>query len=256
MRKIIIAGNWKMYKCKDEALDFVFKINNMVPDKNIVDTVIFPQITLLDTLTKIEGENLRIGAQNVFYLEEGPYTGEISPLNLVSLGVKYVLLGHSERKKFFGETDEIVNLKLLSVLSYSIHPIICLGGDNESADKEKNKILLKNQLEKIFKNVNISLIKKIIFAYEPIWAIGTGINMFPQEANDIIKYIREQIAFKFSLEISQKIRIIYGGSINIKNIDSFLKQEEIDGILAGKSSLKVEDFLYFTKIATNKNYLL
>ncbi|MFR0367967.1 triose-phosphate isomerase [Candidatus Phytoplasma palmae] len=249
MKKIFIAGNWKMYKCKYEALEFVFKINDKVPDKKKVESVIFPQNTLLDSLTQIEGKNLRIGAQNVFYKDEGPYTGEISPKNIFSLGVKYVLLGHYERRKLFNETDKIINLKLLSVLPYNIYPVICLGENLKIKEQNKTEFFLNNQLEVILKNIDIAFLDKIIFAYEPFWSIGTNKILSCAEANQIIKKIRHKISLLFNDQIAKKVRIIYGGSVNVSNVVSFLQQTEIDGILSGKSSLTVEDFLFFTEVA-------
>ncbi|KAB8122058.1 MAG: triosephosphate isomerase (TIM) [Candidatus Phytoplasma cynodontis] len=253
MRKIIIAGNWKMNKCKDEALEFIFKINNKIPNKKKIETIIFPQLTLLDALVQIEGENLKIGAQNIFYKKQGPYTGEISPENIKSLGVEYVLINHSERKIHFGENDYIANLKLLSTLSYKMYPIVCIGENFEENDdkKEKTKFFLDKQIEIIFKNVDLKEVKNIIIAYEPTWAIGTEKKIIPNQINQIIKNIRKKISLLFSLKESEKIRIIYGGSISSSNAESFLMQKEIDGILIGKNSLKVSDFLFFIKIAKN-----
>ncbi|MDC9031852.1 triose-phosphate isomerase [Columbia Basin potato purple top phytoplasma] len=248
MKKIIIAGNWKMNKCKDSALNFIYQINNKVPDRKKVETIIFPQITLLDVLTQIEGKNLRIGAQNVFYKNEGSYTGEISPINIKSLGIKYSLIGHYERRKHFGETDYTANLKILALLNVNIYPIVCIGEDIFIKEKNETQKFLDNQLENIFKNIPYHLAEKIILAYEPCWAIGTTKYLKPEDANEIIKNIRKKISSLFSEELAQKIRIIYGGSINVNNIESILKQKEVDGVLIGKSSLNVENFLSCTKI--------
>ncbi|WCA22582.1 triose-phosphate isomerase [Candidatus Phytoplasma oryzae] len=255
MRKIIIAANWKMNKCKDEAIEFVFKINNKIPNRKNIETIIFPQITLLDSLTQIEGKNLRIGAQNVFYKNQGAYTGEISPQNIKSLGIKYVLLGHSERRIYFGENDNIVNLKLLSVLSHQISPIVCIGEISEEKNtKKKTEIFLNKQIEKILKNIQHKDIKNIILAYEPFWAIGkNNIKINPQKINKVIEKIRKKISILFSNQISEKIRIIYGGSISVTNAKYFLKEKEIDGILIGKNSLNFSHFLFFTKIAEKIN---
>jgi triosephosphate isomerase len=250
MRKMIIAGNWKMNKCKEEAIKFIFQINNKIPKRTKIETIIFPQITLLDSLTQIEGENLRIGAQNVFYENQGPYTGEISPINLKSLGIKYVILGHKERRILFGETDKIVNLKLLSVLSQQMYPIVCVGEHLEIRNKQETKLFLKNQIYEIFKNIPEQNMKNIIIAYEPFWAINTtNQNLDPKEKNKIIKNIRETINLIFSKKISEQIRIIYGGSVNMDNIENLLKQKEIDGVLIGQNSLKVENFLFCIEIA-------
>ncbi|WP_225696025.1 triose-phosphate isomerase [Candidatus Phytoplasma sp. AldY-WA1] len=229
-------------------MNFVYQINNKIPDRKKVETIIFPQITLLDVLTRIEGKNLRIGAQNVFYKNEGAYTGEISPKNIHSLGVKYALIGHCERRTLFGETDQTVNLKLLALLNINIYPIVCIGEDINTKNENKTKIFLETQLENIFQNVPQDYVEKIILAYEPFWAIGTGKSLQPEDSNEIIKNIRQKVASLFSNELAQKIRIIYGGSTNESNIEIILKQKEIDGVLIGNSSLEVSSFLYFTKI--------
>ncbi|WEK82770.1 MAG: triosephosphate isomerase (TIM) [Candidatus Phytoplasma pruni] len=249
MKKIIIAGNWKLHKNKDESLNYIFQVNDKVPNKNEVETIIFPQITLLDVLTQIEGKNLRIGAQNIFYQNEGAFTGEISPQNIKSLGVKYVLIGHSERRTLSQETDEIVNLKLLAVLEQQMRSVVCLGESLEVKEKNETQTYLNNQLETIFQNVASKSLKNITLAYEPIWAINTGKNATPEDANYNIGQIRKKITTMYDEEAAQKINIIYGGSVNVSNVESFLQQKEINGILAGNSSLKYENFLFFTEIA-------
>ncbi|MEC4558665.1 MAG: triose-phosphate isomerase ['Conium maculatum' witches'-broom phytoplasma] len=249
MKKIIIAGNWKLHKNKDESLNYIFQVNDKVPNKNEVETIIFPQITLLDVLTQIEGKNLRIGAQNVFYQNEGAFTGEISPQNIKSLGVKYVLIGHSERRILSQETDEIVNLKLLAVLEQQMRSVVCLGESLEVKEKNETQTYLNNQLETIFQNVASESLKDITLAYEPIWAINTGKSATPEDANYNIGQIRKKIAAMYDEEASQKVNIIYGGSVNVSNVEAFLQQKEINGILAGNSSLKYENFLFFTEIA-------
>ncbi|WP_017193000.1 triose-phosphate isomerase [Italian clover phyllody phytoplasma] len=249
MKKIIIAGNWKLHKNKDESLNYIFQVNDKVPNKNEVETIIFPQITLLDTLTQIEGKNLRIGAQNVFYQNEGAFTGEISPQNIKSLGVTYVLIGHSERRILSQETDEIVNLKLLAVLEQQMRSLVCLGESLEVKEKNETQRYLNNQLETIFQNVASESLKDITLAYEPIWAINTGKSATPEDANYNIGQIRKKIATMYDEEAAQKVNIIYGGSVNVSNVEAFLQQKEINGILAGNSSLKYENFLFFTEIA-------
>ncbi|MGE9276723.1 MAG: triose-phosphate isomerase [Candidatus Phytoplasma pruni] len=249
MKKIIIAGNWKLHKNKDESLNYIFQVNDKVPNKKEVETIIFPQITLLDALTQIEGKHLRIGAQNVFYQNEGAFTGEISPQNIKSLGVTYVLIGHSERRILSQETDEIVNLKLLAVLEQQMRSLVCLGESLEVKEKNETQTYLNNQLEIIFQNVASDSLKDIILAYEPIWAINTGKSATPEDANYNIGQIRKKIATMYDEEAAQKFNIIYGGSVNVSNVEAFLQQKEINGILAGNSSLKYENFLFFTEIA-------
>ncbi|MDV3166875.1 MAG: triose-phosphate isomerase [Vigna little leaf phytoplasma] len=245
-------GNWKMYKCKDDSMDFIFKINEKVPNRKQVETIIFPPMILLDALTKIEGANLRIGAQNIFYKDEGSYTGETSPKSIADLGIRYALVGHSDRRILFGETDEIANLKISAALFHKIYPIVCLGETLEIKNKNQTEFFLNNQLGRILKNIQPIDLENIIFAYEPMWAIGTGQNLEPEVANQIIGFIRKKVSMLFSEELAQKIRIVYGGSVNNSNAESFLIQSEIDGILIGKNSLQINDFLFLTRIASLK----
>ncbi|MBS2126485.1 triose-phosphate isomerase ['Fragaria x ananassa' phyllody phytoplasma] len=244
-RTKIIAGNWKMYKNKNEALKFIQKINVLIPDATKVETMLFAQATLLDILVQNQGPNLKIGAQNMFYENEGPFTGEISPLNLKSLGVQCVLLGHNERREYFQETDQLINKKLLLALQNDLHPILCLGETLTIREQNKTKLFLEQQLTQILQGVSLESMDKITIAYEPIWAIGAGKSASPADANNTIKQIRNKIASLYSKQTSETVRIIYGGSVSPANILNILKQKEIDGILAGKSALKPENFLYF-----------
>ncbi|MDO8168019.1 triose-phosphate isomerase [Candidatus Phytoplasma melaleucae] len=254
MKKFIVAGNWKMYKNKKEAMSYILSIQNKIPNKNQITSLILPQNTLLDALNQIKGDNLQIGAQNVFYKNEGPYTGEISPQNIKSLGIKYVLLGHNERKNLFHETDQITNLKLLSVLEQRMYPIVCIGESLEVKKQNKTELILNKQLNDILQNVQIQSLTKIIFAYEPIWAINQSTSETPEKANQTIRKIKKLISVIFKHEISHKIRVIYGGSVSVANADLFFQQKEIDGILTGRSSLNAAIFLsLITKAQQNKS---
>ncbi|MFP7699521.1 triose-phosphate isomerase [Candidatus Phytoplasma pyri] len=256
-RKILIAGNWKMYKSKDEALEFIYQINTKIPSFEQIETIIFPQFTLLDSLIQREGSKLQIGAQNTFHKKEGPFTGEVSPTNLKQLGVKYVLLGHSERINLFYETYELINLKILASLKEKLKIILCIGENFKINEIKKKELFLAEKFKKLFNGVSLTDFKNIVIAYEPSWSIGTGeiANLF--DINQTFKFIRKKISQFFSLEIANKTRIIYGGSVNFSNIQDILEQEEIDGVLVGNSSLKVKDFLFLTeiakKVALNKN---
>ncbi|WP_349402111.1 triosephosphate isomerase [Candidatus Phytoplasma solani] len=245
----VIAGNWKMYKNKNEALEFIQKVNFKVPTPKEVETIIFAQSTLLDFLVQNQGPNLKIGAQNIFYKNEGAFTGEISPLNLISLGVKYVLLGHSERRIIFGETDQLVNLKLLKALQNNLSPILCLGETLETKEKNETKVFLEKQLTQSLKGVPQNSLEQIIIAYEPVWAIGTGKTATPEDANNIIQQIRNKIATLYSNQMAESVRILYGGSVSCDNIENILEQIAIDGVLVGKAALEVKDFLFFTQTA-------
>ncbi|AGL90223.1 Triosephosphate isomerase [Candidatus Phytoplasma australiense] len=245
----VIAGNWKMYKDKNEALEFIQKVNFSIPNSKEVETIIFAQSTLLDVLVQNQGPNLKIGAQNAFHESEGAFTGEISPLNLVSLGVKYVLLGHSERRVLFGETDQLVNLKLLKALQNNLSPVLCLGETLETKENNKTKEFLEKQLTQALKDVPQEDLEKILIAYEPVWAIGTGKTASPQEANQTIKQIREKVTNLYSAQVVQSLKILYGGSVSSNNVEAILEQNEIDGVLVGKASLETKDFLNFTQAA-------
>ncbi|MBT1576638.1 triose-phosphate isomerase ['Elaeagnus angustifolia' witches'-broom phytoplasma] len=251
-RTKVIAGNWKMYKCKDEALEFIQKVSLQVPDQTQVQTLIFPQLTLLDSLAQLQGTNLQVGAQNMFYESEGAFTGEVSPQNLLSLGVKHVLLGHSERRTFFGETDQIVNLKLLSTLKHKLVPTVCVGESLLTKENNQTQVFLDQQLTNIFAGVPEEALQNIIIAYEPVWAIGTGKSATPQDTNKVIEQIRDKVTALYSSQASCAMRIIYGGSVSVANIKTILEQPAIDGILAGKASLQTEDFLFFAQIASKQ----
>ncbi|CCP88267.1 triose-phosphate isomerase [Candidatus Phytoplasma solani] len=247
----VIACNWKMYKNKPEALNFIKKVNFFVPNPKEVETIIFAQSTLLDLLVQNQGNNLKIGAQNMFYEDEGAFTGEISPLNLRSFGINYVLLGHSERRSLFGETDQLVNLKLLKALQHNLTPILCLGETLETKENNKTQIFLEQQLTNTLKEVCSQALEKTIIAYEPVWAIGTGKTATPQDANFTIKQIRNKIATLYSPQTAEKVRILYGGSVSCDNVKSILEQSAIDGVLVGKAALQIENFLFFTQTATD-----
>lgn len=248
-RKPLIAGNWKMYKTKDDALAFIYAVNVEVPDKDVVESVICAPAIFLKDLVKREGENLRIGAQNMHYAEEGAYTGEISAAMLKSYGVDYVIVGHSERRAYFNETDETVNLKLISAVNVDITPIVCVGESLEIREAETTNQVVKKQIEKAYLNVSAQDALKTVVAYEPIWAIGTGVTATPEQANETIIAIRSVIKKLYNEEVSEQIRILYGGSVNTKNVDSLLSMSDIDGALVGGASLDPNSFLTLVRAA-------
>ncbi|MDI6452937.1 triose-phosphate isomerase [Peloplasma aerotolerans] len=248
-RKPLIAGNWKMYKTKDDALAFIYAVNVEVPDKDVVESVICAPAIFLKDLVKREGENLRIGAQNMHYAEEGAYTGEISAAMLKSYGVDYVIVGHSERRAYFNETDETVNLKLISAVNVDITPIVCVGESLEIREAGTTNQVVKKQIEKAYLNVSAQDALKTVVAYEPIWAIGTGVTATPEQANETIIAIRSVIKKLYNEEVSEQIRILYGGSVNTKNVDSLLSMSDIDGALVGGASLDPNSFLTLVRAA-------
>jgi triosephosphate isomerase (TIM) len=251
-RRPLIAGNWKMYKTKDDALAFIYAVNLEVPDKEIVESVICAPAIFLRDLVKREGENLRIGAQNMHYASEGAFTGEISAAMLKSYGVDYVVIGHSERRAYFNETDESVNLKLIAAVHADLTPIVCVGESLEIREKGTTDQVVRKQVEKAYLNVSAEDALKTVIAYEPIWAIGTGVTATPEQANETIIAIRKVMSKLYSTDVSDQLRILYGGSVNVKNVDSLLSMSDIDGALVGGASLDPNSFLTLVRAALKK----
>lgn len=249
MRRPVIAGNWKMYKTRDDALAFVYAVNQLVPDLERVESVICAPAIFLRDLVKREGENLRIGAQNMHYLDEGAYTGEISPGMLKSYGVDYVVVGHSERRAYYNETDETVNLKVKKAIATEITPIVCVGESLDIREAGTTNAFVEAQILKAYQDVSDMDALKTIVAYEPIWAIGTGKTATPEMANETIKAIRNVLETKYGNATAEKIRILYGGSVKPSNIDDLLKESDIDGALVGGASLDADSFLSLVKAA-------
>ncbi len=243
MRKPIIAGNWKMFKTRDEALQFIFAVNEKVPSVDKVETVICAPAFVLRCLVKRQGENLMIGAQNMHFEESGAFTGEISPTMLNSINVKYVIIGHSERRQMFNETDDSVNKKLLSAFSHNLIPILCVGETLEHREKGLTNEVVGKQLELDLLNLDKSDIKNLVIAYEPIWAIGTGRTATPEMAEETCAFIRKKIEELYDKETAEALRIQYGGSVKVSNINELMSQPNIDGALIGGASLIADDFI-------------
>lgn len=234
MRKVIIAGNWKMYKTQAEALEFLQGFLNQVaetPDDR--EVVLCVPFTTLGTLSRnLHGSRIQMGAQNVHWETEGAYTGEISPPMLTELNVRYVIIGHSERRQYFGETDATVNLRLKAAQKYGLIPILCVGETKQQRDAGQAESIIAAQLEKDLVDVDQH---KLVIAYEPIWAIGTGDTCEAIEANRIIGMIRSKLT-------NPNVSIQYGGSVKPGNVDEIMAQPEIDGALVGGASLEAKDF--------------
>ena len=241
-----------MYKTKDEAIAFIYAVNLSVPDKEDVESVICAPAIFLRDLVKREGENLRIGAQNMHFADEGAYTGEISAPMLKSYGVEYVVLGHSERRTHYHETDESVNLKVIAALNNDLTPIICVGESLETREVGTTDSFVAEQVKKAYQNMDADEALKTVIAYEPIWAIGTGKTATPEQANDAIIAIRDVIADLYGREVADQIRILYGGSVNVKNVDNLVAMSDIDGALVGGASLDPDHFLTLVKAALVK----
>ena len=249
MRKPIIAGNWKMFKVREEVISFVLAVNNNLPSKEVVETVICAPALYLRDLVKRQGENLRIGAQNMHFEEQGAFTGEIAPSMLETTGVEYVIIGHSERRAMFNETDESCNKKLHAAFKHNLIPILCVGESLEEREGEKTEEVIKNQVEKDLAGLTLDQVKTLVIAYEPIWAIGTGRTATPEMANETCGFIRQTVENLFGKEASEAIRIQYGGSVKTGNIKELMAQPHIDGALIGGASLIAEDFIYLAKAA-------
>jgi triosephosphate isomerase (TIM) len=234
VRKVIIAGNWKMYKTQAEALEFLQGFLNQVeetPDDR--EVVLCVPFTTIGTLSRnLHGSRIQVGAQNVHWEAEGAYTGEISPPMLTELNVRYVVIGHSERRQYFGETDATVNLRLKAAQKYGLTPILCVGETKQQRDAGQAESIIAAQLEKDLVGVDQD---KLVIAYEPIWAIGTGDTCESIEANRIISMIRSKLT-------NPNVSIQYGGSVKPGNVDEIMAQPEIDGALVGGASLEAKDF--------------
>ncbi|MBC6695832.1 triose-phosphate isomerase [Terrisporobacter mayombei] len=242
MRKPIIAGNWKMHKTIKEAVEFVNEIKGNLNDE-AVDAVICAPFTLLKDLKEAtEGTNVKVGAQNMHFEENGAFTGEISPLMLKELDIDYVVIGHSERREYFNETDKTVNKKVLKALEVGIDPILCCGETLEQRETDKTKDVVKEQIIAGLKDVKEEDLKKVVIAYEPIWAIGTGKTATAEQANDVISYIREVVASVYG-DLANEVRIQYGGSVKPGNVVEIMGQSDIDGALVGGASLQPADYI-------------
>ena len=249
MRKPIIAGNWKMFKTRDEALSFVYAVNEMLPDREVVDSVVCAPFIVLRDLVKRQGTNLRIGAQNMHFEEKGAFTGEIAPNMLTSTGVTYVIIGHSERRAMFNETDETVNKKLHAAFNHGLVPILCVGEYLEERETGKTEEVIKAQLVKDLEGLTEEQAKELVIAYEPIWAIGTGKTATSEMADETCGFIRGVVAELYNNETAEAIRIQYGGSVKVNNIEELMKMPNIDGALIGGASLIAEDFIFFANTA-------
>ena len=242
MRRKVIAGNWKMNMLPNEAMEF---INSLAPEvKNTEPEVILcvPYTDLFYSLLTAQNTNIKIGAQNMHWEEKGAYTGEIAPNMLKSINVEYVIIGHSERRQYFAETDETVNKKLKAALKHELKPILCVGESLKQRELGLANEVISQQVELAFEGLEKQDAEKIIIAYEPIWAIGTGKVATKEDANNTIKQIREKVESLYDNEVAQNVTILYGGSVKKDNAKELFETSDIDGALVGGASLKVEEF--------------
>jgi len=248
MRKLIIAGNWKLNKTNQEAIELVTLLKRELGDIVNVDIIVCPVSTALSDINDILNEsNICLGAQNLHWEDSGAYTGEISALLLKDIGVQYVIVGHSERRQIFGETDEIVNKKIKAVLAHDLIPIACVGEVLKERESNKTLEVIERQCKGSFAGFTAKEMEKIIIAYEPVWAIGTGKTATPGQAQEVHLCIRTLVAKMYNEGVAQTVRIQYGGSVKPDNSAELMSQPDIDGALVGGASLKADSFSEIVK---------
>lgn len=243
MRLPMIAGNWKMHKTPTEAKVFARKLAEELRDTAGVEVVLAPPfVALVPVQGAIEGTGMKLAAQDVFWEREGAYTGEISPPMLKDAGCSYAIVGHSERRTYFGETDETVNRKVKALLQEGLGAIVCVGERLEEREAGKTLAVVKRQVEGALRGLKAEDLSSVVIAYEPVWAIGTGRTATPEQAQEVHSQIRGMVGEAFGRDVAQALRIIYGGSVKPENIDALMAAPDIDGALVGGASLKVESF--------------
>ena len=247
MRRKVIAGNWKMNMLPNEAINFIQELTPLVKDTKNDVVLCVPYIDLFYSLLHVQGTNIKIGAQNMHWEEKGAYTGEVSASMLKSIGVEYVIIGHSERRQYFNETDETVNKKIKSALLHGLKPIVCVGETLEQREAGETEKIVTNQIAKAFEGISSENLENIIVAYEPIWAIGTGKTATKEDANNTIMQIRKKLAEIYGQNEAEGVIIQYGGSVKSSNAKELFEMSDIDGGLVGGASLKAEEFSKIVK---------
>ena len=247
-RTPLIAGNWKMYKTSPEAVETASRLVELVADAADVDIMIAPVFTALDAVSKVvKDSRVGLGAQNLYWEKEGAYTGEISAAMLVSVGCRYVIIGHSERRQYFGETDETVNKKIGAAIAAKLIPVFCIGETEKERESGLTFSVLDKQVKDGLKEKFVEDLGSLIIAYEPVWAIGTGKTATTEQAQEAHKYIRSLIDGKFGTALADSVRILYGGSVKPANISELMAMPDIDGALVGGASLDADSFSRIVK---------
>jgi triosephosphate isomerase len=242
--KPFIAGNWKMHKTVAEADELVTQLKAIAEDIREAEVVVIPPFTALSQVSRrLYGSPIQLGAQNLFWEDLGAYTGEISPLMLKEAGCRYAVVGHSERRQFFGETDDTVNRRIKAALNHRLIPIMCIGESLQEREKEETIPRVGSQLEAGLTGLSIEQFGRVIIAYEPIWAIGTGLTATPEQAQEVHAFIRAELIQNYGNEAGSYAIILYGGSVKPANTFSLLKEKDINGALVGGASLKAESFI-------------
>ena len=242
MRRKVIAGNWKMNMLPNEAIDFIDKLTPLVKNTDNDIILCVPFIDLFYGLLTSQGTNIKIGAQNMHYEDSGAYTGEVSAKMLKSINVQYVIIGHSERRKYFNETDETVNKKVKVAFENKLKPIVCVGETLEQREENKHLKVVTNQVKLALDGLDEESVANVIIAYEPIWAIGTGKTASKEDANNMIMAIRQEISKIYGQNVAERVIILYGGSVKPDNCKELFEMSDIDGALVGGASLKADDF--------------
>jgi triosephosphate isomerase len=251
MRRPIIAGNWKMNKTSSEAVELVKELLQEISDVSGTDIVVCPPYTALESVAWVVGDGpVKIGAQNMHWEQQGAYTGEIAAKMLLTIGCRYVILGHSERRSLFGETNSQINKKLKAALGTSLVPIVCVGEQLQEREGGQTEQVVRDHVLGALGDLEPEELHRVILAYEPVWAIGTGKTASPEQANEVHAYIRDILGEAFSTSLAQKIRIQYGGSVKPENAPDLLSQPDIDGALVGGASLDAQSFARIIRAAT------
>ncbi len=249
-RKAVIAGNWKMNNTPAQTTALINEMKPLVNDADCVVVLCVPYVDIAAAVEAAKGSNIKIGAENVHFKASGAYTGEVSAEMLTACGVEYVVIGHSERRQYFGETDQTVNLRTLAAVNAGLTAIVCVGETLEQRELGYTETLLKFQTKMALTNVTADQLKNIIIAYEPVWAIGTGVTATADQADEGNGYVREAIAEVYGKEVAETVTVQYGGSMNAKNADELVSKVNVDGGLIGGASLKAEDFSIIVKAAS------
>lgn len=243
MRRAFICGNWKMNLSFEEALKLAKLVANEAEKHTDRDILIAPSSLYLNEIRRIVGDKkLFVAAQNIYFEEKGAFTGEISPFQLKSCGIEWTIIGHSERRNIFNESDEMINKKVKSALSSGLNVILCVGEKLNEREEGKTEKVIEEQLKKALFEVSIAMVEKITIAYEPVWAIGTGKNATPHQAAEAHTFIRKLLSELYGYKTAEKIRILYGGSVTDTNIDDIMSAQNVDGVLVGGASLVFEKF--------------
>ena len=250
LRKAVIAGNWKMNKTPAEAAALINEMKPLVADADCEVVLCVPYVDIPAAIEAAKGSNIKIGAENVHFKASGAYTGEISAEMLTALGVEYVVIGHSERRQYFGETDQTVNLRSLAALNAGLKAIICVGETLEQRELGYTETLLKYQTKMALTNVTEEQLKNVVIAYEPVWAIGTGVTATDDQADEGNGFVRAAVAEAYGADVAETVTVQYGGSMNAKNAEGLLSKVHVDGGLIGGASLKAADFSVIVKAAS------